>query len=79
VNENKLFRFCELCICFNKEMFKVDREVTGALNQCFILPSAPVIYHSWDPVSASLTLRDLANCVVLPTHIEIAPSPGIFI
>jgi hypothetical protein len=78
MNEKEWFCFCGLCICGNTEMFKVNREVISALKQYFIMLSTLLICHSLTPVSASLTLCCLANCIVLLTHIELAPYPGTF-
>jgi hypothetical protein len=74
MNENELFCFCGTCICGNKEMFIGKREV----KQYFIMPRAPLICYSLTPFSTYLTLHTLANCIMLLTHIELVPLPGIF-
>lgn len=42
------------------------------------MPSTSLIYHSLTPVSTYLTFHNLTNCIMLLTHIEIVPYPGIF-
>jgi hypothetical protein len=79
MNGKELLCFCVLCICGNKETFKVNRKVIRALEQYFVMPSAPLIYHSSTPVSTSLSLHNLANCIMLLTLIEFVPYPDIFI
>jgi hypothetical protein len=59
--------------------FKVNREVISALKQYFMMPSAPLVYYSSTPVSTYLTLHNLVNCIMLLTHMELVPYPGIFI
>jgi hypothetical protein len=66
------------CVAMSK-CWKVNREVTSALKQYFIMPGASLICRSSAPVSTYLTLHNLAKCIMLLTHVELVPYPGIFI
>jgi hypothetical protein len=79
MNGKELFCFCGLCICGYKEMFEVNREVMSALKQCFIMPSALLIYRSSTSISTYLCSHNFANCITFPTRVEIVRNPGIFI
>jgi hypothetical protein len=79
VSEKQLFCFCRLCVCVSKEIIKFNVEVMSALKQYFVMSSVPLFYHSSIPLSTYVTLRNLANCIMLPTHWQIVPYPGTFV
>jgi hypothetical protein len=54
MNEKQLFCFCGLCMCGNKRMFKVNREVLSTLKQYLIMASATPIRHSSTSVTTYL-------------------------
>jgi hypothetical protein len=65
-----LFCFCGQYTCGNKEMFKVNTEVVSVLNQYFVRPSVPLVYHSSAPVLTYLILHNFAKCIVLLKHLR---------
>jgi hypothetical protein len=60
-------------------MFNVNKDIVSAFKQYLIMPSASLFYHSPTPVSTSITLHNLANCIVLPIHVDLVRRPGTYI